>query len=307
MSSQRGVVLVAGQVAVLAIDNTMVYVEQVTPTFAAVVALPEQPATRTDDRVFTPGKVGAKKISPYSLPDENFPDSADGIVPVTQLSQRNRDFIGTYEKLREVNGPNFVDQTEEEKAVTVKKVKPPKVDREARKAERVAARDAKKAERAAARAPVVCQGCEAQYFRTDTGIHFAGADETSPMWGICATLLARVAPRLKQPRVKDPKVARAPKASGNKTALRFKLVNDNLAAASAAKDKFKANNRGHRVYQAFKVALGEYGDVVTVAQVIAAATKLHGADWSNDPEGVCYNALNDLSKDTLGNVTELVK
>lgn len=313
----KGIVLAVGQVVVLAIDNTMVYVEQVTPTFASVVALPEQPATRTDDRVFTPGKVGAKKISPFSLPDENFPDSEGGVIPVPQLSQRNKDFIGTYEKLRADNGPNFVDQTEAEKKTAaaggVKKVKPPKADRSAKKAEREAAKAEKKAkrdaERAAAAAPPACAGCDAGYFRTANGVHHSGADETAPMWGICSILLAGI----KQPRVRvpkspsEPKAVRTPKATTDKSALRFKLVNDSLATASAEKDKFKAGNRGHKVYEAFKIALAELGDTASVAQVMEAAAVRHGADWSNDPEGVCYNALNDLTKDALGNVTELVK
>jgi hypothetical protein len=325
----KGVVLEPGKVYVLAIDNTMVYVETVTATFASVVALPEQPPTRTDDRVFTPGKVGAKKISPFSLPDENFPDSEAGHIPVTQLSDRNKDFIGTFEKLREANGPNFVDQTEEEKKRAaapggVKKVGP---DKEAKKAERAAKREAKKAEREqkkaerlaakVAAAPPSCEGCDKQFFRTQNGVHYAGADETSPMWGICTILLAAVAPRKQRtPKVVDPnspaKAPRTPKASTNKSDLKFKLLRDNLAQASAEKDKFKAGNRGHKVYEAFKLALTEEqgrtgGDVVTVGQVIEAAAAKHGADWSNDPEGVVYNALNDLAKDALGSVTELIK
>lgn len=110
--SMRFVSLEPGQVAVLSIDGTLVYVEDVTATSASVVALPDQPPR--PNGVFTPGRVGAKRISPYSR--------AERIVPVTELSQRNRDFIGNYETLRTKHGNNYVDRTPEElAAMTVTK------------------------------------------------------------------------------------------------------------------------------------------------------------------------------------------
>src|SRR3954471_16672904 len=114
----RGITLIPGTVVVLSLDGTMVYIEAVCPTHASVVALPEQPKARDDDRVFTPGKVGIKKISPFS--------SSDKDVAVTDLSARNREFIGTYEKLREQHGAHYIARTpEEEAAMSVRKVTPP--------------------------------------------------------------------------------------------------------------------------------------------------------------------------------------
>lgn len=107
----KGVSLEQGAIVVLALDGTMVYVEVMEPMFAGVVALPDQPTERADDRVFTPGRVGIKKISPFS--------SFDKKIAVGDLSERNKTFIGTYEKLRELHGANFVDRTPEEEAAHV--------------------------------------------------------------------------------------------------------------------------------------------------------------------------------------------
>jgi hypothetical protein len=138
VSSSKGITLEQGQVVILDIDGSLVYVESINPICAAVVALPEQPPTRTDDRVFTPGRVGAKKISSY----------AQGtVVPVTDLSARNREFIGTYEVLRQTHGVHYVDQTPEELAAAAAKATPVKSEKAERRAERSAERAAKKAER----------------------------------------------------------------------------------------------------------------------------------------------------------------
>jgi len=102
----KGVTLVPGQVVTLKLDGTLVYVESVESTFAAVVPLPEQDASREDERVFTPGRVGAKKISPFS----------EGTPVTTDLSDRNKKFIAEYEGLRVLHGPNYVDRTPEELA-----------------------------------------------------------------------------------------------------------------------------------------------------------------------------------------------
>lgn len=104
----KGISLEVATVVVLALDGTLVYVESVQPTFVGVVALPDQPVERADERVFTPGRVGAKKISPFSV--------ADKIVAIADLSDRNKTFIGTYEQLRLAHGPNHVDRTPEEEA-----------------------------------------------------------------------------------------------------------------------------------------------------------------------------------------------
>lgn len=131
----KGQSLNPGSIVVLALDGSMVYVEDVQPTHAAVVCLPEQPASRTDKQgVFTPGKVGVKKISPYS--------AAEKVIPSGELSQRNLDFLQNYETLRGKNGPNYVDRTPEEQAAWDAANKP--VDKAAEKAAVKAAKAAAK-------------------------------------------------------------------------------------------------------------------------------------------------------------------
>lgn len=113
----RGITLDPGTVVVLSLDGTMVFVEDLQSTFAAVIALPEQPTQRADDRVFTPGKVGPKRISPFS--------SFDRVIGRDQLSARNAEFLDTYEDLRDKHGPHHVARTpEEEAAMSVTKVQP---------------------------------------------------------------------------------------------------------------------------------------------------------------------------------------
>lgn len=94
-----------GDVAVLAVDGTIVFVEDVQATFAAVVALPEQ---RQVSKIFVPGRVGVKKISPYS--------HADHFIAREQLSARNSDFLINYETWRGKHGSNYVHRTPEELA-----------------------------------------------------------------------------------------------------------------------------------------------------------------------------------------------
>jgi hypothetical protein len=134
----KGVTLVQGQVVVLKLDGSLVYIEAVEAMYVAAVALPEQPADRADERVFKPGCVGAKKISPFAEGD---------VVLVSNLSERNKKFIGEYEGLRKQHGPTYVDRTPEEQAAfeAANAPKPPKADKAAKKAEREAAKAAKKA------------------------------------------------------------------------------------------------------------------------------------------------------------------
>lgn len=134
----KGVTLVPKTAVVLSLDGTLVYVEDIQPTFAAVVAFPEQPAERSDDRVFTPGRVGAKKISPFA--------QAGKTVAIADLSERNKLFLDSYEKIRDERGPNVIQRTpEEEAAMSVTKANPQKPSREERKAARKAEREARKA------------------------------------------------------------------------------------------------------------------------------------------------------------------
>lgn len=155
--SSKGVTLVQGQVAILALDGTLVYVEEVANTHASVVALPDQPA-KTDDgkaSVFTPGKVGAKKISPFS--------QAEKVIDVADLSDRNKNFIGTYEQLRKEHGANYIGDDALRAAAEAAANSPTKeqqkaLDRESKKADREA-RKAEKAAKKTAGGPRYLQRC----------------------------------------------------------------------------------------------------------------------------------------------------
>lgn len=131
----KGVTLVQGQAVVLKLDGSLVYIEAVEAMYVAAVALPEQPAARADERVFKPGCVGAKKISPFAEGD---------VVLISDLSERNRNFIGTYEQLRKQHGGLYVDRTPEEQAAH-ELASAPKPSKESKKAEKAAAKEAKRA------------------------------------------------------------------------------------------------------------------------------------------------------------------
>lgn len=122
--STKGIQVTPGMVAVLEINGAIVYVEEVLPTRCKLVCLPDQPTTFSQKEQFlTPGAVKARIVSPYiGIVNE---------VPVAELSDRNKDFIGSFEKLRELHGDKFVDQTPEEQArMSVKKIKPEKAKKE---------------------------------------------------------------------------------------------------------------------------------------------------------------------------------
>lgn len=149
----KGVSLVQGQCVVLAIDGSLVYVETVTNAWCEVVALPDQPKEREEGPVFTPGRVGAKKISPFS--------AADKVVEIADLSERNKKFIGEFEALRKQHGPNYVDRTPEEQAA-FDAANAPKVPKAKQTPEqKAAAKEARKAERKAAKqsGPKFLQRC----------------------------------------------------------------------------------------------------------------------------------------------------
>lgn len=145
----KGVSLTEGQVVVLKLDGSLVYIEAVEAMYVAAVALPEQPADRADERVFKPGCVGAKKISPFAEGDA---------VAIASLSERNKAFLDSYRDLRKVNGPLYVDRTPEEQAAhdaanAPKPAKPTKEERAAAKAE-------KKADKKVKAGPRFLQRCE---------------------------------------------------------------------------------------------------------------------------------------------------
>lgn len=267
----RGVTLKEGTVVVLAIDGSLVYVESIQPTHAAVVALPEQ-ITQASTRVFTPGCVGVKKISPYS--------EADRVLPVDQLSERNQKFLEVtsengwheYEVLRATHGPSYVARTPEEiAAMSVTKAAKPK-RASLSEAERQQLKADKRAKRRAGKIP--CVKCGHLPIHADH--HMGTCTYEAP------------AKKVRTPR--GPK--RTPAAEAT-----YRVVSDDLTELQAASDKFKPGNRFYRVFQALSKLPDKAG---TMAQVIAAVSTDGSRPMSN-AEKVTRRALKQLTD--AGNAT----
>lgn len=268
--SVRGITLVRGTIVVLDLDTTLVYIEDVQPTGARVVVLPEQPAERKDNAGFTPGRVGGRVISPYS--------SAAREVKVVDLSERNRDFVGTFEKLRAIHGPNYVARTaEEEAAMTVTKAKAsdaPKVHKAGRSGGKTPEeKTARRAKKRAAKIP--CAKCGKLPIHAD---HHGGSCEYE-----APAKTARSA-------------ARAARTAEPKSGNTYKLVSTDITALQADNDKFAQGNRFYRVFLALKNLPQSTG---TLAQVMGAVALDSGKPMTN-PEKVARRALTGLCK--AGNV-----
>ena len=264
--SVRGISLVPGTIVVLDLDGTLCYVEDVQPTHAAVVALPEQLPDRKDTVVFTPGRVGAKKISPYS--------SAARTIAVENLSERNKNFIGTYEQLRKARGPNYVQRTpEEEAAMSVTKAQPVTnagSGRRARGSVTPADRKARRAARKAAKVPCVKCG----ELPVHANHHLGQCEYEAP--------------------VKKSRGA-STEAPEPKSGATFTLVDADISKLQADNDKFAQGNRFFRVFKALQSLPDSTG---TLAQVIATVAQDSGKPMTN-PEKVCRRALKALV--TAGN------
>lgn len=91
-----------GHAFILGSTGTLVFCEELTATFAAVLTLPQQPAGWVPTLSFTPGRVGAKKISPFSTVEQ--------VVSLTDLSTRNQQFLDHYQALRKKHNQQFVDR-----------------------------------------------------------------------------------------------------------------------------------------------------------------------------------------------------
>lgn len=268
--SVAGISLVPGQVVVLALDGTLVYIEDVQPTFAAVIALPEQPSARTDERVFTPGRVGVKKISPYSKPATQ--------VEIFRLSERNKEFIGTYETLRDKHGPHFVQRTpEEEAAMAVTKAKPPKDIATASPRQARVGKGTRAMKRAAARA-AACATC--------------GECSAHPNHPTGHAFVAKTEVPMKTGRGK-PARSSAPTAEPI-----YKLVALDLTAARAQPrgEKFNEGNRSYRVFLALKGLPDSAG---TLEDVITAVCT-DGAAPPSNPEKIVRRTLNQLTTEEFG-------
>lgn len=262
----KGVVLERGTIAVLSLDGSLVYVEDVQPTHVAVVALPEQLSERGAACVFTPGRVGAKKISPYSRPDR--------LVPVTDLSERNRKFIGEFEALRAQHGPNFVQRTAEEEAkMTVIKAGPAPRQRKSPEEKKK-----KRLERKAGK--TLCATCGKPRVHGDHA--FGTCTFAEPVKASAPVGDASSTPR-------------APRAASG--AGRFKVTNTDLTAVQAENDKFKPGNRFFRVFRALEQLPESVGSLEDIIRAIA----LDGGRPMTNPEKVTRRALKQLSD--AGNVT----
>lgn len=244
----KGVVLERASVVVLSLDGSLVYVEDVQPTYIAVVALPEQATTSA---VFTAGRVGAKKISPYSRPDR--------LVPVVELSERNRDFIAQYEVWRQQHGPNYVHRTPEEQAkMTVIKAGPAprnKKSPEEKKNRRLERKQGK----------IACAKCGKPKVHADHQFNTCAFEgPTAP------TRTAKVA---------------APKAGPTQ----YVIVNNDLTKVQDKNDKFKEGNRFFRVFRAL-AGIGGPADIEAIIRALA----VDGARPMTDPEKVTRRALKQL-------------
>lgn len=270
----RGITLDAGSVVVLSLDGTMVYIEAVCPTHASVVALPEQPTARADDRVFTPGKVGIKKISPFS--------TTDRVVPVIELSARNKEFIGTYEKLREQHGAHYIARSpEEEAAMSVRKAQPSRASKSTGTGKRALKRAAGKNYLRR------CATCNEQPGHPNhPNVH-----EFVP------------ASPLEVPGKSDQVVAASPRAkrvapSAAAAPTRYTLVSTNLTAAKAQPrgDKFNDGNRSHRVV----CALAGLPDKTGTLDEVIGALLADGKTPPANPQKVVRRTLNQLTKPDFG-------
>jgi len=273
----KGVSLVPKTVVVLSLDGSLVYVEAIEQTHAAVVALPEQLPVQSEhgQRVFTAGRVGAKKISPFS--------SADKEVPIAELSERNRKFIDQYEKLRDENGPNYVDRTPEEQAAYDLAMAGPQP--KAKKArltdeEKLAAKEAKKKNKGPRflqkcatcgeqpghpnhpdvhpfEAPpppaILCAACDEP---ETADVHAKDKADGGHRFIMGKVVLKPRAP--KEPKPDVPRTStRAPRTSGKKdldvnTEFKWVGTDEQLAIMAAGNPKYQPKNSGRAIIEAIK-------------------------------------------------------
>ena len=275
--SNKGVTLVQGQVVVLSLDGTMVYVENVQPQFVEVVALPEQPPERTDGP-FTLGKVGTKKISPYT--------QASSVVPMDKLSDRNKTFIGSYEQLRKQHGVHYIGDDVLRAAAEAAANAPTKEQQKAQaKAAREAAREQKAANKGKASGPRYLQRCTVcgeqpghpKHGMEDEQHVFAAPVAPVVLCAACDKpeidhadnalshrFIAGKAPKLaREPRVpKEPREPKAPKADKPKRSkpgmvdpsTKYRWVENPamLAALIAGNGKFSPSNSGGAMIETIK-------------------------------------------------------
>lgn len=274
-TSAKGITLEQGSVVVLTFDGTLVFVEDLQPMWAAVLALPEQPDTRkADSIVFTPGAVRAKKISPYA--------SYDKLVNVNDLSDKNREFITFYASLRDDRGANFVFGKVE--TVPVKKVKPADVDDPTGAAlpRKRGSGLSRKEKRALAKVKN-CATCGKQAADPVHDNKFSNYDhDFAAPSGKEATMTA----------------GRGKPARPSNGARVFTLTSEDLTAAQAQPkgERYADGNRFHRVVQVLAALPGKAG---TVEDIIAALLSDGGKIPAN-PEKVVKRCLAQLVQPAFG-------
>ena len=281
--SLKGVTLKEGEAVTLDIDGTLVYVESVQQTFVAVVALPEQPADRDVTPSFTPGKVGAKRISPYVKPRKAF--------SMDDLSPRNVDFIARYERLREQHGNAYIDRTPEElAAITAAAAAPAKTKAElkAEKKEKKQKDKQLKARRVVPRYLQKCQTCNEQPGHPNHGTKDDQHEFVAPP----------DAPDVETEAASGTKPAKVPKAAKpgrpKKPGLpekSLKFIGDDKAIdiLAAGNPKYKEGNSGRAIVDFIK----ECGDVGVTAEQIVAELAAHER-WNTVPQERVEFALKQL-------------
>lgn len=278
-ASVKGISLEKGAVVVLSFDGTLVYIEDIQPMWAAVIALPEQPDTRkADSIVFTPGAVRAKKISPYA--------ASDKVVALGDLSDKNREFITLYPTLRDDRGANYIFGKVE--TVPVKKVKPTDVD-DPTGAALPRGRKSRAEKRAAARASN-CATCGKQ--KADP-IHDAQFSDKYDH-----DFVAPSATPAKEATMPTGRGKPARPSSPSNGAKRYTLVSEDLTAALAQPkgERYAEGNRFHRVVQVLAALPDKSG---TVEDIIAALLTDGGKIPSN-PEKVVRRCLSQITTAAFG-------
>lgn len=240
--------LTPGKAFVLALDGTLVFVEEIQPHYAGVVALPEQVTPRPSGCAFTPGRVGLKKISPLV--------KAEREVPLDTLSVGNSEWLAVYKTLRDEKGANHVhpEPPAEEKPVAVFKAGPRKEKKEKRE-RGLRAR---------------CETCGQQPGHPN---HPGDHAFVAP-----AADAAGDAPEPEKPkREKKEKPARTPRASGPDPNARYRWVgtDDQITVLAGGNPKYKPNNSGFAIIEAIKA-----GHETAEAVCVALAT---GDKWKGVP------------------------
>jgi hypothetical protein len=318
--------LVANQVVVLALDGTLVLVEDVQPTFAAVVALPDQLTPRPSNCVFTPGRVGAKKISPFS--------QAQSTVEVDQLSDRNKSFLESFMTLRDERGPNHIDRTQAElDAMAAAGQEPERVRRPKRTPEeKAAARAAKPAGKREAKMLAAlmhllkCQTCGERKSHANHEEGAEGAHEFVPPIDVAAAPAAEateeprktrrqaerdiltlkcqtcgeqrghfnhpdqhefVAPPEDAAPVKPERVSRSRAKGAAPATFKWVGTDDKVELIASMNPKYRAGNSGHFIVEAIKAGASTLDEVMAA---MAAHTR-----WSGIGEERVQVALGQLA------------